>query len=258
VTPAVAGTVQFLDGASALGSAVTVASGTAQKTVTFTSARTHSLTAQFTPSDAGTYAGSSGVLSYVVGKASSKTTATLPSRTPYGSAWTLHATVTSNVPPAGTVTVKNGSTVLASHALSAGKAALSIAGNALTVGKHTLTVNYGGASSVSAGSVSRTITVTKAVSKATNKLANATITRTQRGVLTVTVTAAGVVPIGKVTVFSGSTALKSVTLQPSNRGKVSITLPTLGVGRHQIHAAYAGSPTTAASTAPAVTLTITK
>jgi hypothetical protein len=258
VTPSTAGTVQFLDGASALGSAVTVSAGKAHKTVTLTSARVHSLSAQFTPSDPGAFAGSSGSLNYTVGKATSTTTGTLPASTGYGTAWTLHATVTAKVPATGKVTVKNGSTVLAQRALSQGKAALAVPGTALAVGKHTLTVSYGGSGSVGSSSVSKTITITKAASKTSNTLAKATVTRTQHGTVSVTVSAPGGAPTGKVSVLEGTHVLTTATLASGNKGRIAVILPTLAVGKHQLHAAYAGSSTVAASTAGAVTLTVTK
>jgi hypothetical protein len=62
-----AGSVQFKDGAQALGSPVAVSSGTASLTTTGLAVGSHSLTAQFTPADASAYAPStSAALSYVV------------------------------------------------------------------------------------------------------------------------------------------------------------------------------------------------
>lgn len=260
VSPAAAGTVQFADGAANLGTpvAVNTTTGIATKAVSFATAGAHSLTAQFTPTDSNAYAGSTGPLSYTVGKAASTTSGTLPATSSYGKSWVLNATVTSNVPPTGTVTVKEGSTVIGSHALAAGKAPVTIAGTKLSVGKHTLTVRYGGSPSVSPSSVTKTITVVKATSTTVNTLARTTVSRTQRGVLVVTVSAPGVVPTGRVNVLDGTRVLTGATLAAANKGRVSITLPAVQPGKHVLHAVYAGSTTTAASTAKSVTLTVTR
>jgi hypothetical protein len=57
VSPATAGTVQFKDGSSSLGSPVTVSGGTAVKS-TFPSAGAHTFTATFVPADAASFNGS--------------------------------------------------------------------------------------------------------------------------------------------------------------------------------------------------------
>ncbi|MGW3953461.1 Ig-like domain repeat protein [Streptomyces sp. NPDC004752] len=62
-----AGTVQFKDGTKALGSPAAVSAGTASLTTTALAAGSHSLTAEFTPSDASAYAPStSAALPYTV------------------------------------------------------------------------------------------------------------------------------------------------------------------------------------------------
>ncbi len=58
VAPAAAGTVQFKDGATNVGGAVTVAAGTAQYVTTGLAAGTRSLTAVFTPTNPAAYSGS--------------------------------------------------------------------------------------------------------------------------------------------------------------------------------------------------------
>jgi hypothetical protein len=67
VSPPVAGHVQFKDGTSNLGGAVTVAAGEAEYTTSALAAGTRSITAVFTPGDTGTNQGSvSGPLTYYV------------------------------------------------------------------------------------------------------------------------------------------------------------------------------------------------
>lgn len=65
---------------------------------------------------------------------------------------------------------------------------------------------------------------------------------------TLTVTADGVVPTGKVTIKDGDTTIATVTLTASDKGKVKLNLPKLNAGIHSITAHYAGSDTVKAST----------
>lgn len=73
VTPsAAAGTVQFEDGSTNLGTPVTVSGGSAQTTTSFPTTGSHAFTAVFTPSDSTAYRGStSAPVNYVVGDATS-------------------------------------------------------------------------------------------------------------------------------------------------------------------------------------------
>ncbi len=67
VTPAAAGTVQFLDGTTALGAPVAVAAGSAQLSVSTLLQGDHSLTASFTPADSTAFAASaSGAVPFTV------------------------------------------------------------------------------------------------------------------------------------------------------------------------------------------------
>lgn len=260
VSPAAAGTVQFKDGTSNLGAPVTVSSGSATKTTTPTTGGVHHYSAQFQPSNADTTAGSNGTLDYTVAKTTSVTTAAWPKAPHYGTAYTVTAHVTaSGVTPTGTVSVLLGSRSIASATLSRGTATVRVPGTALAPGAHSLTLRYNGSTSVLGSSTAKKITVAKATSKTTNSLVRASVKRTAHGVLVVKVTAPGVTPTGNLTIYNGKSVLARATLKPAAHGTLRITLPVIRtVGKHSIHTSFAGSSTVAASSARAVTLTVTR
>ena len=96
VTPATAGTVQFKDGATNIGAAVTVTAGAASTTTSSLSVGSHSLTAVFTPSNTTLFSGSTSSPSTFVVSAVPATPTTTglsvnPSTAPAFTAVALHA-----------------------------------------------------------------------------------------------------------------------------------------------------------------------
>lgn len=59
-------------------------------------------------------------------------------------------------------------------------------------------------------------------------------------------------PTGEVTVYDGSTAIATVTLDAKDKGKAKVTLKNLSRGVHKLSAAYAGSDKFEASTGPKI------
>lgn len=256
VSPAAAGTVTFGDGATDLTPAVTVVSGQASKQVTVSTTGNHAFKATFTPSDSGAFAGSaSSVVNVNVGASAPTITGTWPARATYGKPFNVTATVkVGSTPSTGTVSIKLGSKTLVSKALSGGTATLTVPATAVAPGSRALTLAYGGSPTVSSGSVSKTLVVDKA--KATVKAATAkTISRTANGKVTVTVTAPGVVPTGLVTVYDGKKAIAKGTLTAARKGKITITLPKLKKGTHQIKVVYGGSTYVLTATSSTIQVT---
>jgi hypothetical protein len=149
VSPAIAGTVQFKDGATNLGSPVTVTAGSAGYTTSALAQGTRSLSAVFSPADSGNYNNGTGTLSYSVAKTAAVTTNTALSVTPSAgeafSAVVLRADVTQTSNTlgrtlAGTVRFKEGTTLLGSAALSAGAAEITF--NTFTEGVHSITAQF--------------------------------------------------------------------------------------------------------------------
>ena len=257
VTPVVPGTVQFRDGTTDLGAPVTVTEGAASTTTVVAKGGAHTYAAVFTPTDSETYAGSTGTSAVTVAKATSTVTATWPASATYGTAASVQVTVSATgANPTGSVTVKDGATTVGTGTLSGGAATVKLAATGLTPGSHTLTATYAGNSDVAAGSsAAGTLKVAKATAKLANKLSAAKIKASAKGKLTITATATGVVPTGKVTVFDGKKKIGTATLKG---GKVVFTLPKLKKGTHKIHATYAGSTLVSPATAKTVTLKVVK
>ncbi len=115
-TPATAGSVEFENGTTDLGTAtVDATTGVATLSTTFTAAGTDSLSAVFTPTDTTDYSGSTGTLSLTVNPAATPTTTslTVSENGTTGSSITLSSTVLAGTTPvtAGTVSwYDNGST----------------------------------------------------------------------------------------------------------------------------------------------------
>src|SRR5439155_12055147 len=169
---------------------------------------------------------------------------------------TLTATVRPVLPdtlaPTGTVTFKDGATVLGTAALVNGSAALVT--SALAAGAHPLTASY-------SGSLEFAVSTSAVVTQTVNKGQTATaLTSTpnpsvagQASTLSTTVTAVAPavgVPTGSVTVIDGATPLATVALV---NGSASLVTSTLATGNHSLTAVYSGSATFLTSTSPAVT-----
>jgi predicted secreted protein len=139
------GTVTFKNGTVVLGSG-TLSSGKATFSTSALTVGSHSITATYNGS-ANFNTSTSAVLTQTVNKAATSTTMTSslnPSK--LGQTVTFTAIVAA-VPPAsgtptGSVTFKDGATVLQTMSLSSGKATFST--SALTVGSHSITVTYNG------------------------------------------------------------------------------------------------------------------
>ena len=146
VSPTAAGSVQFFDGTTALGSPVAVANGAAALTTSALSVGAHQLTAAFTSTDPAFGNSTSTATSYTVSPVGAAATTTALAVTPGGSAAagtpiTLTATTTPTG-AAGTVTFTDASngTVLGTQAVAAGSASLTV--STLAQGDHSLTASF--------------------------------------------------------------------------------------------------------------------
>jgi len=249
------GTVTFRDGATVLGT-VTLVNGSASLSISTLAVGAHSLTAAY--SGAGNFlASTSAAVAQTVNPGSTTTTLTsTPNPSGFGQAVTLSATVSAVAPavgvPAGTVTFRDGVTVLGTATLVNGRASLSI--STLAVGSHPLTAAYGGSATFAASTSAAVNQVVNAGNSTTSLTATPNPSITGQAVtLTATVSAvapATGVPTGTVTFRDGVTVLGTATLV---NGSASISTSTLAVGSHPLTAAYGGSATFAASTSATVT-----
>jgi hypothetical protein len=249
VTPAGAtGTVQFLDGGTALGTA-TISGGAAGLAVSTLAAGTHSIKAVY--SGDGNYSGStSGAITQTVSKAASSVSLSAgPNPSTVGQAVTLTAAVT---PAGGTGTVQflDGSTALGTATISGGTAALAV--STLAAGTHSITAVYSGDGNYS-GSTSGAWTQTVSKVASTTLLSASPNPSVSGQSVSLTATISPTAATGSVQFFDGSTSLGTATV---SGGSASKAVTTLSVGGHSITAVYSGDANYAASTSAAVTQTV--
>ena len=241
VTPSTAsGTVQFLDGSTAIGSPVPVSGGHAETTTTLGQA-THTLSAAFTSSDPASFDDStSAAASFVVKPPAAPTTTTL-ALTPtgpitFGSAVTLTATETPSA--AGTMTFHDGTTVVGTATVGAGSASVTATG--LAGGSHSLTASFlPNAPLDFTGSQSSPTSLT--VDAATTSIAvglSPAGPLSQGASVTMTATVVPATAVGTVTFSNGSAVLGTA---PVSHGLARLTTIGLARGQASITAAFAAT-----------------
>ncbi|VXB01475.1 ExeM/NucH family extracellular endonuclease [Aeromicrobium sp. 9AM] len=187
------------------------------------------------------------------GPVASTTTATAPAKAAYGSTFDVEAKVEAadDAKPTGTVTVKDGATVLATGQLTDGAVTLPVDAGDLSIGDHTLTVAYAG----DAGHEASSTTVKVEVVKADPGLAS-----------TVPTTQYGKAPVVNVTADAGVSGLVTVTHDGAfaglgflvdGVGKVTLGKTAFKPGTYDLTVAYGGSESYKSDTATA-SLTIAK
>ena len=243
------GTVQFYDGGVAVGSPVTLSSGTATLSQTFTVGN-HTLTAAFTH-DSGNFADSTtgSSLAQTVDQAGVTVAVSAPASSVHGQSVTLTATVAAAAPgvgtPTGTVTFYADGASLGTGTLN-GSGVATLATAALTTTPHDITASYGGdgnfltgASADHAADVSvdmASTTVTMGSASGTTYGATATFTATVAAVAP----GAGT-PTGFVTfIADGDQAHPLGTVTVDGSGVATVTSTVLAVGNHTVTASYAG------------------
>ncbi|MFZ0322529.1 MAG: Ig-like domain-containing protein, partial [Actinomycetes bacterium] len=143
---AAAGKVQFKDGGADLGTAQTVSNGSAALTTSQLACGPHSITAVFSPTDVGAYAGStSNTVSYTIkgGNCPVTATTTTLSANPSSGPEYQTVTLTSTVSPsgaAGTVKFFSNGAQIGSAAVASGSAQITY--NTFAAGTYTLTATF--------------------------------------------------------------------------------------------------------------------
>jgi parallel beta-helix repeat protein len=241
------GMVTFRDGSTVLGMVAIDSNGVAKLTISSLSVASHTITATY-GGDADN-AGSSASLMQVVNKDATATTLTSSSSSvTYGQSVTFTATVSLTGPgagmPTGSITFKDGSTVLSTVAIdSNGVAKLTV--SSLSVGGHVITASYGGDANDAPSDATLAQSVTQ---RATTTMLASSLNPSVYG-QSVTFTASvsnGTAPLsGSVSFMDGSTVLGTVALNGS--GVATLTVSKLAVGGHTITANYSGDANDAAS-----------
>jgi large repetitive protein len=249
------GTITFLDGGISIGTGTLNALGIATLTTSALAVGQHNLTAAYLGDPKDSTSTSTALIQTVQAATTSVALNTSSNPATAGLAVTFTAVVTGNgATPAGTITFKDGSTVL-------GTAALSVSGSAsmttktLAVGAHPVTAVYSGdandstSTSAVTSEVVQLATTTTALAATPNPANQGTAVN-----LTVTVIGNGVTPTGTVSFYDGSAAIGSGTLNTA--GAATLSLTTLTVGPHSLTAVYGSDAFNSGSTSPAVSESI--
>ncbi len=262
------GTVQLYSNGTAIGSTLTLASGTVTSgPLSFSPAGTYNITAVYSGDTAnGPVTGSySLVVTNPAAIASTSTLAVTPNPATTQQATTLTATVkgSGSAIPTGTVSFFDGGVQKGSPvALSGGMAVLPV--GTLSGGTHTFTCTYSGDSVYSASSCAAVTDVVTALSSATvESLSPSTVAAGANFTLGYNVgSTSGGTPTGSVTVYaaqtspvvSAATAITSLTLA---NGSVSTSFYNNSPGTFTLYGVYSGDSTYNPSTSQTLTLVIT-
>ena len=238
ITPS--GTVTFKDGATTLGTA-TLASGTGSFTTSALAVGVDSITAVY-GGDANTVGSTSSVLKQTVNKAVTTTTLTAtPNPSQFSQPVALKAAVKSapGAIPTGSVTFKDGSTVLGTVTLTSGAATLSV--SKLAVGAHSITAIYGGGADLTT-STSAAVSHTVSKAKTTAGLTTTPNPSNSGQAVTLTATVKGAFggnPSGTVTFKDGTATIGTGAISTTTHQATFVT-SKLSVGTHSITAVYGG------------------
>ncbi|WP_081861386.1 GH92 family glycosyl hydrolase [Cellulomonas sp. HZM] len=233
ISPSGTGAVEFLDGRTSLG-LVSVAAGKATLVVDDLSVGTHTIHATYA-GDAGHKPATSGNVVVKVERTTPGVSAPKLSRTSkvYGASTTVTLSTTVKGLTSGTVTFKNGSTVLG-HAVigrmgSGYGASVQLARKlpAGTYSKITASVaQTATTSAVTSAKATKSLKVSKAAPSSV-KVSGKAFKKSSKPNVSVTVgkLTNGSYAVGKVKVYVNGKAVKTVSLKSSAHGKVSVTLP---------------------------------
>jgi len=257
-----AGTMTFFDNLAMIGSS-TLASGSAQLSISSLQVGTHSFTATY--SGDFNFAGStSAALSQVVNMGPTVTSVTSldnPTTTPYNVRFLVTATATYGGTPSGTATLYDGSTVIGSGTLTSNPNGntVELVVSGLTAGSHSITAKYSGSASFGASTSSALTQVmnlpgtTTSLSTATNHVAFGQSITLTASLVPGTQPQGSPLPSGTVTFFDGSTSLGNGTVA-NNSAQINVS--SLAVGSHTLTAKYNGDSNYTGSTSSPFTETV--
>jgi hypothetical protein len=233
------------------------ANGQAAFTTSSLAVGSHAITAEYA-GDGYYMAGVSSPVAQVVTSAgASVELVTSANPSPYGQSVTFTATATgSSVTPTGTMTIRDGTTLLGTATLN-GSGVATYSTTTLAPGTHTISAEYSGDVVYAAGAtgtvtqvIDRAATATALVVSTPSTTSDTSITWTA----TVTSTATGIIG-GTVTFNEGLTVIGTGTL---GSGGVATTSAALPVGTHDVTATFGGDTYFGASTSSPVTTVVTQ
>ncbi|WP_345464141.1 ExeM/NucH family extracellular endonuclease [Nocardioides marinquilinus] len=243
------GTVTLLNGTTEVGS-VELVDGTGNITVPAASLEVGSNAFTLSYEGDDTYEPSTGSVSVPVTKVNANVTGESAQIT-YGQPGAITVSVgpESRKPATGTVTVKNGDTVIGTASLENGTATVPVAALSLAPGQYTFDLEYSGDDNYTSDTGSVTVTVVKAAATVSATVTPAKpVVGKDRARVAVTVNATGVTPTGTVEVRQGTKVLGSATL---SSGKATIVLPVFKTaGNQALQVRYLGDANVAAAATP--------
>jgi sugar lactone lactonase YvrE len=259
--PIPTGTVQFMDGATPLGSSLVDSNGHASLTLATLAPGPHTIVATYSGDTDNSGSASSGLVETI--QQIPTTTTLVSDLNPASAGATIHLSATVAISAgaspdgaiAGVVTFSEGSAILGTAQVNASGIA-SIAISTLTVGPHTISASYPGntnyAASISSTlvqSITFTATTTMLTAGGTSSLEGKPVT------LTVTVTSPTGTPTGNVIFRDGAANIGQGTLNA--QGVATLSISSLAVGPQTLTAVYQGDSSYLTSTsAPPLVETI--
>jgi large repetitive protein len=246
-----AGQIVLTEGATVLGTTVMSGTGVARFTLNTLNAGSHNLVATYAGDTDHTASNSAVLVQVIQAATSSATISSSLNPAVFGDSVSFTATITGtgNQTTGNAVFLDGGATIATVPLNGSGVAVFTT--STLSIGSHTITVNYSGDSTHTGASPVSLIqhvlqsTSTTIVSSANPALVGATVR------FTASVTgASGVVPIGTVAFSDGATTLGSSALNAA--GIATLDVSTLGAGTHLIVATYSGDQNNKASTSSAL------
>jgi hypothetical protein len=251
---AVTGSVAFTDGSTVLCSAAGLdANGVASCTANNLALGSHTINATYTGDSQN--AAAMATLTQLVQQQDTLTLTATPNPAAVTENVTFSFTATAASGTAtGTAKFYDGTTLLSSQPLASGGASLTL--STLSVGSHTVTVQYSGDASYMAGTSNPvTEVINSATSTTTLSTSAASVPVGTTVIFTATVTGSnGQTPTGSVTFKDGGTALGTSPLGAGNMASFSTS--TLAPGPHTITAVYGGDGSSTTSTSSPITETV--
>ncbi|MBB6143931.1 hypothetical protein HNQ77_001880 [Silvibacterium bohemicum] len=251
------GAITFTDGSTPLATVNVNTAGVASYSTTTLSIGVHQIVASYS-GDSDDQKSTSAVVNQSVQSQTSVALASSLNPALAAVPVTFTATVTNGngTVPTGTVTINDGSSVLAELTLPA-NGTVSFTTSTLPVGTHSITAAYGGDTDDAAAKSGTLAQVIQAIPTKTTLGASAAAVTTQQPLtLVASVFSAGSAPLtGTVTFENGTTAIGSATL--TSAGTATLT-PTLTTGTYSIVAVYSGDANNAVSTSVPVSVTVTE
>ena len=254
-TPTLTGAVQFMDGATILGSSQLGANGSAAFTLTGLAFGNHIITASYA-GDAGHATSISSSLNEKILEAGAVSLSSSSNPAIFGAnvVFTVRIASVGGQVPTGTVVLRAGAVALGTVTLDAiGSATVQTA--TLPAGSDAISASYSGDSNYTVASTSLTQTIQSATTQVTLNLGQNPATYGTAIAFTSMVTGNGsTVPAGSVSFTDGGTSIGSAAL--SSSGVAVLSVSTLAPGTHTIVANFAGNSNIDASSSLPQTLVV--